>query len=128
MSYLILLFLSLSSGSLLNGLWKSELGSTMQLQASGGVLNGLYQSAVGNATGTYQLVGLYNRDDVETTLGFCVAWRNEQNGDSRAATGWSGFAETERTLSTTWILTESPLSPQDQWRINTLNTDTFHKQ
>lgn len=117
-----------SSAFLLSGQWRNDLGSQMQTTAhSNGVLTGTYNTARGNASGEYPLYGSYNRNAVGTTLGFCVAWTNKVHGDSQSETCWTGFLRKANEIQTMWVLTQTPTTPTDEWKVNQINTNVFRK-
>ena len=65
----------------LAGQWNNELGSSMTIFPTSpvkGQFRGHYQTAVGNASGKYDLVGMYHTDDTNTS----------RCGDNDCTLGW----------------------------------------
>jgi hypothetical protein len=117
------------NNSRLSGVWRNQLNSTMTIQATDTtwpMFTGSYQTAVGDATGVYQLVGLYNSAfSPETALAFSVAWNNKA-GDIHSATGWSGQLMTDGRIYTTWTLTQQT-TLENRWGATRVGQDVFTK-
>jgi hypothetical protein len=70
---------------------------------------GLYCSKVGQAVHYYNHIGLYDNQGTNNggTLGWTVEWINEDGGDSKSVTTWSGRRFTDGSklkIDTTWLL------------------------
>jgi len=108
----------------LSGAWKNELGSTLVLVAEDGILDGIYRSAVG-VSGEFRLTGLYNSDDIHTTLGWVVTWKNK-NVDLKSTTSWSGEFLNGK-LRTTWLLSIYYTPFTNFWNSTNIGVDVFIK-
>lgn len=135
---LLLLFVIALSGQghgmpvdCLSGNYTNVLGSTMQIEWFETYFAGFYQSAVGNAKGSYLLHGSATCEcGIGGTLGFCVTWNNEENGNSNSTSCWTGqiIFKPEKpwiVLATTWILSTTPTEPSALWSSNQIGQDFF---
>lgn len=112
----------------LTGQWYNELGSTMNLTVSGNMISGEYFSAVGEAQGPYPLVGYFDASDENPTLGFTVAWQNDQEV-AHSVTTWCGQAMTiggNEYITAMWLLATSA-AQADQWQSTMVGQDSFSR-
>ena len=120
-----------SGYDLLSGNYTNELGSTLQLEWTGEYLVGFYVSAVGHAHGVYFVHGTASSCwEDGASVGFCVAWINEENGNSNSTTCWTGHMlvnEGNTLLVTTWILSTKPSDTTALWSSNLIGQDVFSK-
>jgi hypothetical protein len=116
----------------LNGVWINELGSVLALkEGPEGRLEGSYETAVGTcAKGKFPVSG---RTDVFAggeTLGFAVAWKNDQSA-CNSTTTWVGHCrsagEEGESLVTFWVMAEKT-GPDEEWESTTLGSDTFYRK
>lgn len=121
----------------ITGIWKNELNSTVRFfHDKDGSLSGEYNSYVGKACGgvvSYDLTGRTNLQDQsienQGAVAWSVAWSNEQCGDSKSASAWSGqyqVIDGVEKISTTWLLT-SETDPSDNWSSTRVGQDEFHR-
>jgi hypothetical protein len=123
--------LAISKYDLLSGNYTNELGSVMQLEWTGEYLVGFYVSAVGHARGAYSIHGGASSCwEDEASVGFCVAWINEENGNSNSTTCWTGHLLVnggDITLNMFWILSVKPGSDGALWSSTLMGQDIFTK-
>jgi avidin family protein len=112
----------------ISGLWYNELNSTVYLRVNGKTVTGWYISAVGAASGPYELIGFLDRTDETPTLGWTVAWQN-QNQQAHSVTTWCGQAQIidqEQQIDTTWLLVRSTSVAED-WEATMVSKDLFRR-
>jgi hypothetical protein len=115
------------SNSNLEGEWRNQLGSYLELTCENNILTGYYVSPnVGDAGNTsYPLYGTYTDDTVNSTFGFSVSWFSSQSD-----TVWAGHlmptGNGSYILRTSWLLVDST-SWVDAWDATTLGQDTFFR-
>ncbi|KVZ35657.1 avidin/streptavidin family protein [Burkholderia ubonensis] len=103
-----------------SGLWKSELGSTMQIAQQGDQLTGTYGSAVSatESETTGDLRGYVDGD----LIAFVVHWREFQ-----AITSWVGQCEPNSNngkINTLWQMTKQ-VAEGDEWASINAGADVF---
>jgi len=134
----------------LNGTWKNELGSTVNLSvdATGirmqiqfiisfsclGTISGVYHTAVSSKKKpltSKRLIGIVQESDFGIVFGMTVLWeyKDKEGKTKRSAVSWVGQgwnADPEK-ITTLWNLA-SAVEIDDEWRSFTSNKDVFRKQ
>jgi hypothetical protein len=110
-----------------DGDWFNELGSKISLTMHGRVITGTYHTAVGAGQGQYKITGYMDSDDdSNNVIGWVVLWNNEQ-GDTKSLTSWSGQlqqADQEEVITTLWLLT-TETDPKSDWKSTYVGQDIF---
>ena len=137
MLLLFLFALVIGMESQINGEWKNQLGSTMELNGSNGLLTGIYTTAVVSHHGKNEIPppslikGTYQETNDGILLAFNVQWLFKDNNSEliRSVTSWTGklFFEQPRRLQTTWLLLRD-VKKEAQWESVLLNQDLFIKE
>lgn len=119
---------------LITGNYTNEYGSGLAIWVDNELfsVHGFYCSAVGNAGGRYPIVGVYNTESSELSssntaiVSWCVAWANEQHGNSHSATCWSGHLIND-VITASFHLAVPVSKPEDMWKGTLTGTDVFTK-
>jgi Avidin family len=116
----------------LSGKWYNDLKSELELNVgSDGLLSGTYETKVssdGCAIGKYSVAGRTDVPFKGETLGFAVAWHNDDS-DCEATTTWVGHYRAggdgvEESLTTFWLMAEKS-EPGKEWESIKLGRDVF---
>lgn len=119
----------------LTGRYRTALGDQMDLECSltsdgtAAMLTGWYYSIGGQASGTYPLSGQATNCGVDAQLSFSVAWSNQAEGNSYAASAWSAQAYPANPLMlfAIWTMT-SKVPTSGTWKAINVNYDEFVKE
>lgn len=101
----------------IDGEWRSNLGSTMDVRLDGVKLSGTYTTHIGTTKGTYPLSGFANLDDDGIgTIGWTVVWKNA-DGNQHGVTTWTGQVQVQGgnlLMETTWLYVTQTV-PSENW-------------
>ncbi|XP_062391650.1 avidin-like [Sardina pilchardus] len=110
------------------GVWRSDLGSLLQLHAVGSLLKGVYVTVVETTTGaagSHGQAGLtgFVSEGAQPTVTFSVLW------ERGSCTSWVGQCFTlsngERVLKTHWMLRSVANSLKENWMSTRFGEDNF---
>lgn len=114
--------------SILDGKWKNQWGSVMDIRVVDGRIEGTYTTHTGSTVGAYPLIGLTQVTDVaEGAISWMVFWKNETSFENSVST-WTGLVQQgdggEVTLATQLLYCRTR-SPSDSWDSTLLIWDPF---
>jgi len=119
--------------AMINGTWKNQLGSTMDIDAMGSDdgLKGIYRTAVGNAEYGNMTGWFSSTLEGGALMGWTVSWSHPINGPLKSMASWAGrvrvMPDGSLRLETAWVLVSEERDPSDDWRMINVNKDIFFK-
>ncbi|KAL3855509.1 hypothetical protein ACJMK2_014716 [Sinanodonta woodiana] len=94
----------------IDGTWKNDLGSYIDINCGDGTVFGSYRIPVSSGEDTYEFSGKYivtGEDGKDRIVAFLVPWNNPKaTGNSNSSTSYTGiYYNSERVIYAHWILT-----------------------
>ncbi|KAL4223588.1 hypothetical protein ACF0H5_017058 [Mactra antiquata] len=112
----------------IEGTWKNDQGSILELEASDGLITGKYLPGVGNAVGHYDVIGKYmsaGPKNDKLIVSWVVSWHNDADGNSESSTTWNGIYYPEEGVMYTKYLIVSFQDRANYWKSTLSGSDEF---